>query len=248
MNFIRTNSLVLLTSLLLLFSLCASAQKGKAKIIVYPEDAVIRVDTQLVTSMETIVLDTGMHSVRSWTKNHRLIEKQFRVVQNNTTYVKVSLPYSEDYEAYRKSIRMYHRSHAVLRYGVPIGYLTYVGVGLYQRNKLANDIAKNKERGDRARELYENATIQEEVQFSKEAYNRVKRKYDEQVEDYNKMLVRQGLLFAGGAAAAALSFYLSYKVAYPVYKDKVLLTGVYIPSESLGSTAGFGLALNVSLP
>lgn len=234
-------NIILILILTFILTETYSQEKGSVFLSVFPKDAVIKLNDNILKSHETYPLDTGNYQIKMWAPTREYVERNVNIKSGQINRLHEVLSYSEDYKNYKKSKRMYSIGKGFMRYVSPVIFVFFVKNSFSTWNDLENKVNKNYDLAVTAKNDYENATSQSNISFYKNIYNGYKNSYEESLDNYNssrknRIIVGSALLFTTVAFE-----YLSFKLKKPEYKEKVLLSSFgfnninnqYSPSISL---------------
>lgn len=225
-----------------LTTLSYSQEKGEVFLRVFPRNAIIRLNDSLVKSHAKLPLDTGNYRIKLWLPKREYVEKTINIKAGKTTQFLEVLSYNDDYKKYRRKKLMYGVNKTLMRYGSPIILAWFVKSSLSTWNDLDEQTNRHFESALSAKSEYENATVQSELTSLKEAYNLQKPAYENSLESYNSSRKNRMVIGSAMIVSTAALVYLSFKLKKPEYKEKTLLTNVYLDSYEDNLIPSFHLA------
>jgi hypothetical protein len=208
-------------------SLSAQTGKGYVMIAVSPNDAVIRLDTSLFIQKKSHVpLDTGTYILRAWAPKCQLVTDTLHVTSAKPMVYRLKLPYTEQYNAYRKEKQEYNRKMLLTRYvpwGVTLGMILYFPAQYSIEKNAAEDYLDD---AYAHKATYESLTDAEQIDIYKKQYNQSKSDYESSIKKSDNAKNSALIAIPTAVVISGVLYMVSRKFEKPVYEETPLLSRV----------------------
>lgn len=237
---------ILLVTVSVLISLLGIGQKGKLIVHVKPDTAIVKLDGNKITpSIDPFVTDTGIHVIECWAPTLKYYKRTVTVDVNQTKVVGIAMTYTDEYNAYRKNMRLYKLNSTVYKTGFiyAIGVTTvYSGIRMALYDRKINEAYDN---AVLAKSEYDMSTTSFSATKYASEFESYKTTYDELLKKRNTTVVVAGSM---DLVFGLLHMYFRKKrstMVKPSYQEVPLLANLdIVPVYQMN---GLGLSLKYSL-
>lgn len=236
--------LTFITFLFLLHSISFGQSYGTIKVITTPKNAIIKVDTNKLTSGAPKQLSPGNYKLKIWSSNRELFEKDINIVQDSTIIINQKLVFNNEYLSHLRALKKYKTKRFTYRVVPTAVFLGLTIVSVINVNNMSSTVDERYNRVIRFEDNYNNSIHLDDIEANRTNFYSEKEAYDNDLKKLNQSKI---IMYSTVTISTAACWYFirkSIKLEKPSYQDKTLLSNFDFNYYKVNGVNSFQLTYN----